>query len=236
MFDIKAIRVKQNKIKQPKASDAGILPEHPFRMYIIGASGSGKTNFMLNLMDNKHMYKNYFDSVLVISPTARELDASYQVLRLDDQNYFPPDPQVLHAIQEIQEKHISEKGKHKSPKVLVIIDDIVSYKTFLNSPIFLRFAVMSRHWNISLILMSQAYHRIPKSVRLQMSCIVYFKGSNKECDVLADDFGAPGLSKKEFIKRIDYATSDRYNFFFVDVHRAMGSGRYRKNLTEEIIP
>lgn len=235
MFNIDEIKVKSNKIKQVKAASAGIIPEHPFRMYIIGASGSGKTNFMLNLLIKPIMYKGYFDTILVISPTARRLDASYQKLKLSEWNYFHPDEKVLEQIQAIQERHVEEKGKSKSPKILLILDDIVSYNEFLRSKSLLRFAVMSRHWNVSMIMMSQAYHRIPKSIRLQMTCIVYFKGSNKEQEVLAEDFGAPGLSKKQFISKIDYATEKRFNFFFVDINRPLHDGRYRKNLTEQII-
>lgn len=235
IFDIKEIKIKQNNLPQVPAANAGILPEHPFRMYIVGASGSGKTNFMINLLTNKHMYQNYFDTILVISPTARRLDASYSKLKLTDEHYFHPNIEVLQAIQDIQEEHVEKKGKNKSPKILLIIDDIVSYKRFLNSSELLRFAVMSRHWNVSMMIMSQAYHRIPKSIRLQMTCIIYFKGSNKEHDVLAEDFGAPGMSKRQFIDKICEATDTRYDFLFVDMHRQINDGRYRRNLTNQII-
>lgn len=235
MFQIDEIKVKTNKIKQVASAKAGILPEHPFRMYIVGASGSGKTNFMLNLLIKPVMYRHYFDTVLVISPTARRLDASYQKLGLSEYNYYEPDEKVLERIQAIQEEAVESKGKNKAPKVLLIMDDVVSYNEFLRSKTLLRFAVMSRHWNVSLIIMSQAYHRIPKSIRLQMTCVIYFKGSNKEQEVLAEDFGAPGLSKKQFIAKINYATEERFNFMFVDINRPLNMGRYRKNLTEQII-
>ena len=94
---------------------------------------------------------------------------------------------------------------------------------------------MSRHWNISMIVLSQAYHRIAKSIRLQMSSIIYFKGSNKELEVLTEDFGAPGTSKKEFMKIIQDSTNQRYSFFFIDLHRPIEKGRYRQNLTKFLL-
>ena len=199
-FDITKIDVKKEKIPQPKAAEEGILPEHPFRMYVVGASGSGKSNFILNLLTRENMYLDYFDSIIIISPTAAHLDPNYRVLNLPETNFFPPEERVLERVMEIQEKQVEEGGKAESSKTLIVLDDIISYKQFCNSSILLKFAVMSRHWNISMIILSQAYHRIAKSIRLQMSCIIYFKGSNKELEVLTEDFGAPGTSKKEFMK------------------------------------
>lgn len=234
-YAVEEIKYKKKKIKQPKAVQDGILFAHPFRLYIVGASGSGKTNLLLNMLTKKSMYKGYFDSILVLSPTARQLDESYKVLNLADECYFPPDTEVLETIMEVQQAHIEKKkGKEKSSKTLLILDDIISYKSFVNSPILLKFAVMSRHWNISMIILSQAYHRIPKSIRLQMSAIVYFKGSNKEQEVLSEDFCAPGQNKKEFIGHINRATEDDYSFLCIDLHKRIKDGRYRKNLTEAL--
>ena len=132
-FDITKIDVKQEKIKQPVAAQQGVLPEHPFRMYVVGASGSGKSNFILNLLTRKNMYKDYFDSIIVISPTAAHLDPNYKVLKLPDTNFFMPDEKVLERIMEIQEKQIEEKGKVGASKTLLVLDDIISYKQFCNS-------------------------------------------------------------------------------------------------------
>ena len=231
-YEIKRIRTKESHVVQPAGAKDGILPTHPFRMYVVGASGSGKTNFVLNLLSRDDMYKEYFHSILVVSPTARHLDATYDALRIPERNFFGCDSAVLETIRDIQEER-SVSGR-ETPRVLLLLDDIVSYKDFCTSDILLQFAVMSRHWNVSMIILSQAYHRIPKAVRLQMSSVVYFKGSNKELEVLAQDFGAPGLSLKQFISRINYATSKRFNFFFIDLHRPI-ENRYRMNLTESLV-
>lgn len=233
-YEITKIDVNESSIPQCPAAMDGVLPEHPFRMYVVGASGSGKSNFVLNLLTKPHMYKDYFDDILVISPTAAHLDPNYRMLQLPKENFFDPDEEVLERIMEIQEDRVLELGRSKAPKILLLLDDVISYKSFVNSPIVLKFAVMSRHWNISLMILSQAYHRIPKSVRMQMTSIVFFKGSNKELIVLAEDFSAPGMSHGNFIAGICYATHKRYNFFFVDLNRQIENGRYRKNLNEHM--
>lgn len=230
-YTITKVNLEEDNIPQCKAAQEGVLPEHPFRMYVVGASGSGKSNFILNLLTRSNMYKGYFDTILVVSPTAVQLDPNYKVLKLPDNHFFQPDELVLERIMEVQEEIVEKKGKSKAPKILLVLDDIISYKTFVSSPILLKFAVMSRHWNISMMILSQAYHSIPKRIRLQMTSIVFFKGSNKELEVLAEDFAVAGKSYKDFMRGISYATAQRYNFFFIDLHKTIENGRYRKNLT-----
>ena len=43
--------VDENKIKHNK--NWSYIPDHPYRMLIIGRSGSGKTNLLLNLIENQ---------------------------------------------------------------------------------------------------------------------------------------------------------------------------------------
>ena len=43
--------VNDNKIKQNE--NWPYIPDHPYRILIIGGSGSGKTNVLLNLIENQ---------------------------------------------------------------------------------------------------------------------------------------------------------------------------------------
>ena len=43
--------VNENKTKRNK--DLPYIPDHPYRILIIGGSGSGKTNALLNLIENQ---------------------------------------------------------------------------------------------------------------------------------------------------------------------------------------
>lgn len=238
-YDIKAIPTDKTDVSQCAGAESGIIPKHPFRSYIIGASGSGKTNLLLNLLTREEFYKGYFDSICVISPTANGLDKSYKVLEQANPNkviYFNnPDVSILKRIEKVQKKNIKQNGLKNAEKSLVILDDIISYKKFTGSKILLKFAVMSRHFNVSIFLLSQAYHRVPKSVRLNMSCFYFFRGSQKECEVMTSDLCAPSYSNRKFIDLINYATKNRYEFLKVDLNTSIEDGRYRKNLTEQLI-
>ena len=121
MLKIKPIQIKKKKIKQCEYAQCGILPTHPYRAYLVGASGSGKTNLLLNLLTRQGFYKNWFDKIFVISPTACNLDESYQSLERDtkyqegkDLLYFPCEKKVLAQILKIQD------DTKKKDKVLCI--------------------------------------------------------------------------------------------------------------------
>lgn len=233
-FKIEEVKYQKKHIRQCRAAEAGVLPTHPFRMYLVGASGSGKTNLILNLLTRDAMYKGYFGPkrTIVISPTARNLDASYMALELPEKNYFPCSEEVLDRVFDLAK---DAKNKDKSEPCLIILDDIISNKKFCNSKSLKKLMVMGRHYNLSCMVLSQAYHRIPKTLRLNFSCIIYFKGSNKEIDTIVDDFCPAGYTKKQFIKKINQATADKYSFLFIDLNRTIENGRYRKNLTYKII-
>lgn len=232
-FAIREIKYNKTKIKQCVAAEAGVLPIHPFRMYIVGASQSGKTNLVLNLLTRPEMYRDFYgQNILVISPTARNLDKSYEVLNLPPENYFPCSIDVLSRIFELSKQ---AKRENRDKPLLIILDDIIANKTFCRSKELIELLVQSRHYNISCMILSQSYHRIDKTIRLNCSCIIYFKGSNRELEILADDFCPPGYSKRQFMKLIAQTTDPKYSFLFIDLHRTIDQARYRQNLTKKIV-
>jgi hypothetical protein len=239
MLNIKKIETSnKNKIKQCKLAEMGVLMKHPFRCYIVGASGSGKTNLMLNLLTRVGFYKNWFDRIFCLSPTALSLDESYKALEKNtkykqgkDLLYLPCKVEALQAILDVQEQ------EEKAKKVLVILDDIVSFGRFCRSNELLTFFVMGRHYNLSIFLLSQAFHLIPKSIRLNMSCIIYFKGSMVETESLIEQYCPAGYSKKDFQKKVELATDAPYSFLYINLNTPMHSKipRYRKNLTDDLL-
>lgn len=238
MLKIKEIKLEKKKIKQCVLAQNNVIPQHCFRSYIIGASQSGKTNYMLNLLIRPRYYLNYFDRIFVISPTALDLDKSYQELEKKtkyekgkDLFFFNCDTEVLKTILDVQ----TEENKEK--KVLVILDDIVSYKKFCNSNELLQFAVMSRHYNISMFILSQAFHLIPKSIRLNMSNVVYFKGADIETEKLCEQYTPAGMRKKDFKELVEKCTEEPYSFLFIDLKISMHdrAPRYRCGLDKDLL-
>ena len=77
---VTAFPTSKTKVKSNDMMDSGVIPKHPFRAILSGSSGSGKTNLLIHLLTQKEFYKNYFNYIFIISPTAGKLDDSYNAL------------------------------------------------------------------------------------------------------------------------------------------------------------
>jgi hypothetical protein len=214
---VEVLPTKKSKVKSRSSHDAHIVPKHPFRAILSGASGSGKTFLLLHLLRRIELYKNFFDVIFVISPTAGKLDDSYQALggkKVKIVNDLDPD--IIESIMTANKKIILEKGVHKAPKILIVYDDVISHKKFMNSKSFTHSFIASRHYNASVIIATQKFNAIPKTCRVQANAIFYFKGTNTERLTLADDFAPAGYSNREMEEIIDEATHKPYSFLFIN--------------------
>lgn len=78
MLDLSIDNIKpKQEFKHPKVKHP-VLPWHEFSMLIVAPKGSGKTNFICNLL-LKH-YKGYFHQIFVCSPTV-ENDEKWDVVK-----------------------------------------------------------------------------------------------------------------------------------------------------------
>jgi hypothetical protein len=257
---IKKLESSKEKVYKSGIMKAKVLPEHPFRAVVSGSSGSGKTQLILNLLTNKHYYKDYFDIIFVLSPTAGELDDTYDAIKpkTKKENGKEPSakqlataikkpqketkvvfinqvkPEKLKKIMDINEQLIKSKGVENSPKLLLLYDDVVSDKKLMADGVFRHTFIASRHYNASVIICTQKYNEVPRVCRLQASAIMYFKGTESENGRIIDEFCPPSYNKKEFTQILHEATKEKYSFLFINCHDDIRT-RYRKCLHSIIV-
>jgi len=235
-LQIGVAKTSKSKIKLSGIMKSEVLMPHPFRAVISGASGSGKSNLLLDLLTCKNKYHGYFDLCFVISPTCSTLDDSYSLLikkmKKSKTKLFiinePTAEQVEH-IMTLNKEIIEEQGLVKSPKILIIYDDIISYKKFMNSKAFLQSFIASRHYNASVIIATQKFKSVPRTCRVQASSIFYFRGTHSEDEALCEDYCPPKYNKKEFMGILNHATRIPYSFLFINNHVGFRT-RYRECL------
>jgi len=236
-YKIKPIETDKNKTPLKACMKEGIMPRFPFSMMISGRSGSGKSNCLMNLLTNEHLLKNYFHYIVVYSPTAGKYDDSYKVLNLPAENFkndFTPDD--LNNLIESRKALIDKKGIEwvvKNSRVLIILDDIIANRDFLNSPEALKMFALLRHYQVGVIVLMQNYNRLPKALRNNCNALIVFPSTQSEVEVLLDEITPAGLQKKEFKKVIDYCCEGRYDFLYINNHADINK-RIRKNLDEII--
>lgn len=228
---------KHKVIQRPHMKE-NIIPSHPSRVIFNGKSGQGKTNLLVNLLSRpefygKHNGKGYFDIIFLFSPTAKGGDDLVKYLDIPEKRIFSDFS--THTLDEIvaKQKKIVENADDllKTPKLLIIFEDIQSNKKFMNSDSFLQCFIMGRHFNTSIFLLGQSWTKTPRACRLQCSNVFFFAGSKSEHRLLVEEFNPPKMSKKEFHDLINYATNENYDFLHINMHEPFKT-RFRKNLDQ----
>jgi hypothetical protein len=229
-------RPDEPAIKQPFGAQLGIVPELSFRLILSGPSNSGKTNAARWVIDR--YYKDTFDRTILMSPTAK-IDPVWKDLkglkkkdRLTKLSLRP-----LKRLLREQETKVKSKGKDRAPKILVIFDDTIANHKFINSPEFLQCFIRGRHFNVSIIVMTQSYVKLPRSVRLQGTHVMFFPSFRSEIERLYDDHGPYQLNKREWYTMVMQACrrseDENWPFFYIDTTKPVEE-RYRRCLYETI--
>jgi hypothetical protein len=222
----------KSKIKLRPLQEQKIIPAHPFRLLLVGRSGSGKSMNLCNLMTRPHMYgrtqpnnkkSQYFDDLIwLFSPTAEcddlanHLDLDEQKIITDEKLFTP----VLEHILKVQKGIIDKKGLLDSPRICLVFDDIQSAEKFLKSPKFTATYIAGRHYNISTITCCQSWTRLP---------LMLYPSSGSEVELLADEYTPVNSTKKQFRDLIKYATKEPYSFLHIN-NQTKIKDRYRKCL------
>lgn len=254
-FNVGRAREDEPEIKQPQY--AGLIPKLHYRWILSGPSKSGKTNLARWSLDKyyqKGQKKSWFDRIYLLSPTANidwnwadlpglkpkdrisHPTASHLKKILADQMKEISGSRSERASKNVNLKALSRR-KQTSPQVLVIFDDAIAESKLINSPEFLKLFIQGRHYNISSMVMTQSYVRVPRSVRLQATHVAMFPSRSSEIDRLYTEHGPRQLNKRDFTEMVQYATQptegDQFPFLYVDCFAPVKT-RFRRNFTHTL--
>ena len=235
---VKPLPTKKSQLPQSKYMKNGIINKFPSMLLNVGRSGSGKSTVVDYMMTTDNFLLDFFDKVFLFSPTAKLDDLAKHLNLKDEFLITDPTEEKLDAILKKQESLIQKHGIEivgKKSKVLIIFDDIVSNQNFLKSTVMIKLATMGRHFLISSIINTQSYTKIPRAIRLQANAIILFPSSNNEVKLLAEDLTPPHCKAKNFMKLIEYATSGKHDFLFVNNFEPVKT-RFRKGFKQYLNP
>ena len=157
------------------------IPDHPYRILITGGSGSGKTNTLLNLInEQKDIDKIYLYAKDLSEPKYEYLIKNREnvgIKHLNDSKAFIECSNTMDDVYE----NIDDYNPNRKRKILIIFDDmiadIMTSKKFqsLIKELFVR----CRKLNIYLVFITQFYFSVPKDVRLNSTHYFIMKINNK---------------------------------------------------------
>ena len=157
------------------------IPDHPCRILIIGGSGSGKINALLNLINNQPD----IDKIYLYAKDPYEKKYQYLINKRQNVglNHFKDPKAFMEYSNDIQDvyKNIEDYNPIKKRKVLIIFDDMIADMINNNKliPIVTELFIRCRKLNISIVFVTQSYFKVPKDVRLHSTHFFIMKIPNK---------------------------------------------------------
>lgn len=218
-YDIMPKELKKT-YHNPNIKKHGI--EIPFRMSIIGGSGSGKTQAVLELI---HRMKNTFELIVICCKSKHE--PLYEFLEMKVNN---PKALIFFEISD-KESVPSVDTWAKQGQMLIIFDDLVIEK---NQSLISEYYIRGRKigGGISMAYLSQSYFKIPKIIRIQCNYFIIKKLSSiRDLKLILSEFSLLGTDKTALNLLTDmyeYSTLKKGDFLLIDIDQ----GKFRRNWLE----
>lgn len=187
----------------------------PFRMCIVAPSGSGKTNFLLNLLKVFSTGKGTFVDISIITRNKDEPLYNYLVGEFDQ-------IQVKEGMQATPKLDDMDKRYNH----LVVWDDLVLSKDLKQVE---EYYMRARKKNCSVIFLSQSYYDIPKFIRKNSSYLVLLDlgGSKRERNAVMSEWSTD-LTQEELSGVYNDAVSEPLRPLIITGGKVAQDKKYRK--------
>jgi len=191
----------------------------PFRMSIVAPSGSGKTNFLLNLLKVFSIGKGTFGDIYII--TSNKDEPLYNWLSGENKQI-----QILEGM--VSTPKLDDMDKKTNS--LVVWDDLVLNK---NQDAIEKYYMRARKKNCSVIYLSQSYYDIPKFIRKNSNylAILNLGGSKREQNAILNEWSTD-LDKDELQAIYNDATSEELRPLIIKGGKCKKNEKYRKGWDE----
>ena len=178
MINLDSITNENNKKHNEKWP---YIPDHLYRIIIIGGSGSGKRNVLINLIneqngiDKIYLYPRDLSEPKYENLIKKREDAG--IKHLNNPNTFIECSNTMDDVYE----NINDYNLIRKRKTIIVFDDMIAdimgNKRFqaIIKELFIRY----RKLNISLVFITQSYLSVPKDVRLNTTHYFIMKIYNK---------------------------------------------------------
>lgn len=114
--------------------------------------------------------------------------------------------------------------KHTADRILIVADDVVAAGLYSNAKNdkFKGLNTRHRHESVSIIMVTQAYKEIPKTVRSNFTGFIIFKiNSDNELKVIYEEYPL-GFTKNEWYDMYKECTDEKHGFMYFDLKKPPG--------------
>ena len=194
----------------------------PFRLCCVAPSGSGKSNWVTNLISLFSKGGGTFAYVYIICKDATEplyrylASLSDRIIVKEGLNNLPPLDKF-----------------DKDVATLVIVDDCQLEK---HQERMCEYAIRCRKKSVSFCYLAQNYYQIPKVIRANCNYMVLLRISGqRELTAILKE-GGLGLEKEQLLRMYTFATDTKFSPLIIDCESTDNGHKYRKGFQQYISP
>ena len=220
---------KQNSV----CNHAAFFPKN-IRCIIAGASGCGKTNLLVNLLENGVLdYADvYIYSSTLPQPAYDYLKKYYGRIEKVAQQTLKKVVKIAHfynSDEEIKDpKDLDENKSH-----IMIFDDVMNN----NQKVIKDYFCAGRHNNVNMFYLCQSLHQLPKhGIRQNANIFILFKQDQKTLKYFHETNISIDMDFDEFKTFCEKAWRQKYGFVVINLWEYPYFGRYLANYTEIYTP
>ena len=226
---MKEIKCNENKLKILKVLDKtdNLTINHsvfslPWKMLLVGKSGSGKNSILSNLLMNDNFkYNTIFKGkdIYIFAPYPYE-DYKMKLLidyyQIEDNNIYSGEMPDIEGLENVYNGLIEEFKEDNTQKPLIIIDDYSSSGVFSKKySVLTKIFCNCRKFNISIAFLQQYYLHVPPSVRMNSNILIIGNTSNKNLKLICDEHNYL-RNDKEFFSMFRQHTINQFDSFSIN--------------------
>ena len=170
------------------------------------------------------------DKIVQDPPLGREFDTAntnkheeFDGIIPEENFYHQYTENDLERILSSQKQIVDALKKHDQPKyladrILFIFDDLVGSSLFsmAQDNLFKGFNTRHRHYSASVIMVSQGYKEIPKTIRTNWTALILFEIANDKEVLVIYEENTMGYKKDVWLSMFEHATKDDYSFMYLN--------------------
>ena len=196
------------------------IPDHRYRLLIIGGSRSGKAKALINLINEQ----NDIDKIYLYARDLSEPKHEYLIKKREDagmkhlnnSNAFIECSNTMDDVYE----NINDYNPSRKRKVLIAFDDMIAdiMKNKKSQVIIIKeLFIRCRKLNISLAFITQSYFSVPKDVKLNSTHYFIMKINNKRGLKNIAINESADIDYQDFMKIYKECIKELSNFLTIDI-------------------
>jgi len=188
------------------------------RILMIGASGTGKSNALLNFIERS---SGEFHKIIICSFSTTD-EPLYNFL-----HQKIPDVELINKIEDVPKVQDFDDIEKNKPK-LIVFDDFVGLST-KQMKILIDYAISSRKFGFTTVFISQNYTSVPKVISRNCNYIFVFKINDKvSIKRIISNHSLSGLITPERIEQLYYyCVGQPLGFLLIDLKTLDEKKRFR---------